>query len=84
MQRDSKSAMVRIAARAGGGIEPDFNSRMPGRGGYLHPRAECLARFVKSKVKLFRSLKRAMGEQERLSIVKLIQARRLDSRAALE
>ena len=78
MQRDSKSAMVRIAARAGGEIEADFSARLPGRGGYLHPRAECLAGFVKSKAKLFRSLRRAMDQHERLSIVKLIQ-RRLDS-----
>jgi len=78
MQRDSKSAMVRIAARVGGPLQADFSARLPGRGGYLHPRADCLARFLKSKVKVFRSLRRGMDQQERMSIVKLI-ATRLDS-----
>ncbi len=83
MQRDSKRAMVRIAGRSNGEIEADFSARLPGRGGYLHPRAGCLERFVNSKVKVFRSLRRGIDRRERLSIVKLIEMR-LDSRAALE
>ena len=82
MRRDSKQAMVRIVKRDGE-VQADFSARLPGRGAYLHPQAECLDRFVKSKVKVFRSLGRRIEQHERLAMVRLIKAR-LDSGAALE
>src|SRR4029077_16952151 len=57
MKRDSKSAMIRIAV-VNGRVEVDFAARQPGRGGYLHPTLECADKFVVSKVKEFRALRR--------------------------
>ncbi len=67
MRRDVKHAMVRLAS-LDGAIVADFGARLEGRGGYLHPRSECLARFVNSKVKVFRSLKRRIDLDERRKI----------------
>jgi len=82
MQRDEKSSLVRIAIRAG---EPvvDVAARLDGRGGYLHPKPECLDGFVKSKVKEFRSLKRSIDRERRAEIAGTLRLR-LDSSASLK
>ena len=74
MKRDSKSAMIRIAV-VNGKVEADFAARRPGRGGYLHPTAECSDRFVASKVKEFRALRRKIDHSERLVITAAIKER---------
>jgi predicted RNA-binding protein YlxR (DUF448 family) len=74
MRRDLQNAMVRIAA-VGAGIRPDETVRQPGRGGYLHSSAECLARFERCKVREFRSLRRRIGVDERREITELIRSR---------
>jgi hypothetical protein len=82
MQRESKTEMIRVAAQDGA-LVLDESLRLPGRGGYLHPRAECLQKFIRSKVKEFRSLRLRLSLDERIYIAALIQAR-LDRKAALE
>ena len=74
--------MVRLSADAGG-VKPDWEARNPGRGGYLHPRRECLERFVKSKVREFRSLRTKIDGAHRTLIVAAIRER-LDRKPALE
>jgi predicted RNA-binding protein YlxR (DUF448 family) len=74
MKQDAKAAMVRIAV-ANGQVEVDFDARRPGRGGYLHPTAECVERFVVSKVKVFRSLRRKIERPERDKIAAAIKLR---------
>ena len=64
MKRDAKAAMIRIAV-VNGNVEVDFDARRTGRGGYLHPTVECVERFVVSKVKVFRSLRRKIERPER-------------------
>jgi predicted RNA-binding protein YlxR (DUF448 family) len=73
MQRDAKETMVRLAA-VGARVRPDVEAGMPGRGGYLHRRAECLARFERSRVKEFRSLRRKVGLDERREITESIRS----------
>ncbi len=68
---DRKSAMVRLAV-IGGDVVPDRQSRLGGRGGYLHRRAECLDRFVKSKVREFRSLGCGVGRSARMQLADAI------------
>ncbi len=82
MGRDSKAAMVRLAFD-GESVRPDFEGRMAGRGGYLHPRGECPAKFARSKIKQFRSLRRGINGDERMVILRMMQGR-LDSRALLQ
>ena len=82
MRQGEKSAMVRIAVRDGQ-VLIDFDNRVEGRGGYLHRQSECLDRFVKSKVKEFRSLRRPSDRQERVQIAEVLRSR-LDSSASLE
>jgi predicted RNA-binding protein YlxR (DUF448 family) len=82
MERDSKDQMLRIAAEASL-LTVDEEGRMPGRGGYLHRREECITKFTRSKAKELRSLRQKISPDERLELAELIRAR-LDSRAALE
>lgn len=82
MRRDAKHRMIRIAV-CGDQLRIDEDTQMPGRGGYLHRRGECLTKFTRSKVKEFRSLKRKIGLDERLRIAELIRTR-LDSTSTLE
>jgi predicted RNA-binding protein YlxR (DUF448 family) len=63
--------MLRLVA-GGSRITVDHEQRMPGRAGYLHPEQSCLARFTRSKVKEFRSLRREISLDERLQITELI------------
>jgi predicted RNA-binding protein YlxR (DUF448 family) len=74
--------MVRLAA-VGGRVSVDEARRFGGRGGYLHPRRECLERFARSKVREFRSLRVALDREARSSITQILRAR-LDSGGALE
>jgi predicted RNA-binding protein YlxR (DUF448 family) len=82
MKKDLKAALVRIAA-AEGTVLADEGGNLAGRGGYLHPREECLERFVRSKVREFRSLGRGIDRAGRERIVESIRAR-LDRNRALE
>jgi predicted RNA-binding protein YlxR (DUF448 family) len=66
--------MVRIAV-VNGQVEVDFDARRTGRGGYLHPTVECVERFVVSKVKVFRSLRRKIERSERDKIAAAIKLR---------
>ncbi len=72
MQQDAKDAMVRLAIERGS-VVADFEARRPGRGGYLHPRAECLAKFINSKQKQFRSLHRRIERDDRVRIADAIR-----------
>jgi predicted RNA-binding protein YlxR (DUF448 family) len=71
MHQDSKDAMVRVGT-LDGVVVADFAKRLKGRGGYLHPRRECLERFVNSKVKVFRSLRRKIDSGERDAVARAI------------
>ena len=82
MQRDAKLEMTRLAI-VGNTIAVDRDACLPGRGGYLHRRAECVEKFIRSKVKEFRSLRRRISLDERLKIAELIRTP-LASNAALE
>jgi len=81
MQQDQKKAMVRLASDSGI-VTSDFESKASGRGGYLHPREECLNRFAVSKAREFRSLRMKIDKQQRGRIVQLIR-QRLDRNPAL-
>jgi predicted RNA-binding protein YlxR (DUF448 family) len=74
--------MVRIAV-VNGNVEVDFDARQEGRGGYLHPTVECIERFVVSKVKVFRSLRRKIERPERDKIAAAIKLR-LDRKLKVE
>jgi predicted RNA-binding protein YlxR (DUF448 family) len=63
--------MLRLIAN-GSRVAVDHEQRMPGRGGYLHPEQSCLARFTRSKVKQFRSLRSEISLDERFKIAELI------------
>ena len=82
MKRDSKSAMIRIAI-VSGKVETDFTARQPGRGGYLHPTLECADKFVVSKVKEFRALRRKIDSSDRHLIAAAIK-QRLDRNSKVE
>jgi len=82
LKPDRKNAMVRIVAAAGG-VQPDFEGRKPGRGGYLHPQHECLERFIRSKVREFRSLRVKIDRERRTFVVETIR-KHLDRKPALE
>ena len=45
------------------------------RGGYLHPRAQCLELFVKAKVNRFNSLRRGVDRSARVNLVNLLAGR---------
>ena len=83
MRRDLQAAMVRVAA-VGVRVMPDaIGVRAPGRGGYLHRTVECMARFERSKVREFRSLRRKLATGERRELTELIKSR-LASSAQLD
>jgi predicted RNA-binding protein YlxR (DUF448 family) len=73
MTADDRSAMVRIA-ELDGAMVLDTVGRIPGRGGYLHRAPECLAKFARSKVREFRSLKRRLAPDERRRIAEVVAA----------
>lgn len=53
-----KRALIRVVKSPEGEVSLDFKGKKPGRGAYLCPRAECLARARKS-----RALERAFSMQ---------------------
>ena len=69
-----KDAMVRLAIERGT-VVADFDARVPGRGGYVHPRAECLEKFINSKQTEFRSLHRRIERDNRARIADTIRKR---------
>ncbi len=71
-EADLKSNLVRLAASSQG-VVPDLKGRLGGRGGYLHPRRQCLKRFVEAKVKSFTSLRRSLSRAERLALVEQLE-----------
>ncbi len=83
MGRDAQDAMARIVSGSRSARIDDGARRAPGRGGYLHRRDECLARFERGKEREFRSLGRRIGRAERIALTASIRAL-LVSRAPLE
>jgi predicted RNA-binding protein YlxR (DUF448 family) len=81
MTRDAQAAMMRLAA-VDGVVRADERRRLGGRGGYLHPRRECLERFARARTREFRSLRVALDRGARDLITRMLQ-RRLDSQSAL-
>jgi predicted RNA-binding protein YlxR (DUF448 family) len=65
--------MVRLAI-AGATLVLDEGGQRAGRGGYLHHTDDCLRRFVRSKNREFRSLKRKIAFDERSQIAELIRS----------
>ena len=82
MTRDAQAAMVRIAV-VEGRVTIDLQGKGAGRGGYLHRTNECVERFVNSKAREFRSLKRKIDRPERLEIARAIKLT-LDSERQVE
>ncbi len=64
---DGRKNLVRIGV-AGDRVQLDPRSILGGRGGYLHPSAECAQMFVGAKVQEFRSLKRKVDRKQREDI----------------
>ncbi len=77
MTRDAQDAMVRLTA-LNGNVQIDQARRLGGRGGYLHPRHDCLGRFVRSKVREFRSFRLPIDNRTRDLIARMLRER-LDS-----
>jgi predicted RNA-binding protein YlxR (DUF448 family) len=73
--------MVRLAA-VDGVVRADQRRRLGGRGGYLHPRRECLDRFARSRTREYRSLRVVLARAARDLITRMLQER-LDSGGAL-
>jgi predicted RNA-binding protein YlxR (DUF448 family) len=74
MRRELQAAMIRMAV-VGEKVRLDDTHRSAGRGGYLHRSAECLAKFERSRVKEFRSLRRKIGAGERNEITESVRSR---------
>ncbi len=83
MKRDAQTAMARLVSDGPGVRLDGAGARAPGRGGYLHRRAECLDLFARGKDREFRSLRRRLGRAERIELTVAIRAL-LVSRASLE
>jgi predicted RNA-binding protein YlxR (DUF448 family) len=81
MTRDAQAAMVRLAA-VEGVVRVDSGRRLGGRGGYLHPRRECLDRFARARAREFRSLRVALDRGTRELITRMLQER-LDRESTL-
>ena len=81
MTRDAQAAMVRLAA-VEGVVRVDSRRRLGGRGGYLHPRRECLDRFARARAREFRSLRVALDRGTRELITQMLQER-LDRESTL-
>jgi predicted RNA-binding protein YlxR (DUF448 family) len=66
--RDPQRALWRIVRDDGGGLRPDVERRLGGRGGYLHPRPDCWGRFARRKG-LVRSLRASVDRPARAALV---------------
>jgi predicted RNA-binding protein YlxR (DUF448 family) len=82
MKRDRQDAMIRLGV-IDDHVAPDFEGKQTGRGAYLHRTNECLERFVKSKAKEFKSLRRGINRNERIEIARTIKER-LDRETRVE
>jgi predicted RNA-binding protein YlxR (DUF448 family) len=82
MTRGAQAAMVRLAAVAGA-VCIDERRRLGGRGGYLHPRRECLDRFARARTREYRSLRMVLDGGARDLITRTLLGR-LDSESALQ
>jgi predicted RNA-binding protein YlxR (DUF448 family) len=72
MKRDQKAAMLRIAV-VNGKVEADSEGRATGRGAYLHRTNECALKFVNSRIKEFRSLRRRIERGDRIAIAEVVR-----------
>ncbi|HLW69629.1 MAG TPA: YlxR family protein [Candidatus Binataceae bacterium] len=70
--RDLQSTLVRVTI-VDGALVLDEPRERGGRGGYLHRDAGCLQKFVRSRVKEFRALRRGIPRDERSRITELLQ-----------
>ncbi|HUY28253.1 MAG TPA: YlxR family protein [Candidatus Binataceae bacterium] len=82
MRRDAQSAMLRVVLSNGHAVL-DAEKKLPGRGGYLHASADCVRRFVGSKVRQFKSLRSGIDKEQRMRIAETIRTR-LDRETSLE
>jgi uncharacterized protein len=71
---DQQSALLRVVRDAAGSLRTDADRRAGGRGGYLHPRPECWARFAQRKGPV-RSLRVAVDRPTRAALVAQLQSR---------
>jgi len=71
---DAQSALLRVVRTAEGTLGLDPKRRAGGRGGYLHPRAECWAGFARRKgpVRAFRA---AVDRPTRAALIAELQGR---------
>jgi len=74
MTRDAQAAMARLAV-VEGSVRVDERRCLGGRGGYLHPRRECLDRFARARTREFRSLRAAIERGARESITRMLRER---------
>ena len=61
-EKKSKRELVRIVRSPEGEISVDLTGKKPGRGAYICPNQDCLAKVVKSK-RLERSLETTISEE---------------------
>lgn len=71
---DQQSALLRVVRDAAGSLRIDADRRAGGRGGYLHPRPDCWARFAQRKGPV-RSLRVAVDRPTRAALVAQLQSR---------
>lgn len=83
MGSGAQETMARLVSDGRGVRLEGAGVRAPGRGGYLHRRAECLDLFARGKEREFRSLRRRLGRAERIELTAAIRAL-LVSRTQLE
>ena len=69
-RRERKSHLLRLTTGAGGTVIPD---QRQGRGGYLHPRQDCVNAFVSTRPKIFPSVRAVLSREARARYVALIE-----------
>lgn len=72
--RDAQSRLLRFAIGADGAL---VSGRGNGRGGYLHPRRECVRAFVALRTGFVRSLKVVVSREAREGHAALLEHRAL-------
>ena len=65
--RDAQAVLRRFVGE-GDGLRLDARRRAPGRGAYLHARAECWDAFLRRRGPI-RSLRRSIGHTERARLI---------------
>jgi uncharacterized protein len=71
-ERELQATLVRVVV-SDGRLVPDRARRAPGRGAYLHPRAECWAAFARRRGPV-RSLRHTPTPADRERLVSLLRA----------